>query len=673
MPGLMTTPPSLSAHNHNRLVPGTPTTGKVKKPKTNSSTKARPTKAPSPKGPKLRNTILLFLLKWCVIMGVWAVMGLSAILLYYAHDLPDIGMLKVAKKVRQVTILAADGEVLANYGNIYGDYVRYQDIPTNLVNAVVATEDRRFFDHCGIDIWGLIRAAYVNYHAGYVVQGGSTLTQQLAKIVFLSPDRTLKRKVQEMMLALYLEHNFSKEQILTLYLNRVYMGAGLYGVSAAAKYYLGKPLQQITLPEAAMIAGLLKAPSRYAPTNNSELSGKRAYQILVNMEDAGFISKETLAAARIMPIVLETSAMGSLKNPYFADWVMEQLPDFISNTEDDLVIKTTFHPELQKMAEDAMESVMVENSVKLKASQGAMVVLSPQGEVRAMIGGRGYEKSPFNRAVKARRQPGSAFKLFVYLAAFEQGYRPEQMMTDAPITIRNWQPKNYEGGFSGSMSLRTAFAKSVNTIAVRLSEQVGRANVIRTAHKLGIVSSLPSHPSIALGSAEVNLLELTASYATIANQGRAVWPYGILSVATRKGKLLYKREGSAMTQVASPNAVRYMTDALRGVIDYGTGKAARLDRPAAGKTGTTSDFRDAWFIGFTRELVAGVWIGNDNNSPMKHVTGGLLPARIWKDFMAQATIGKPVESLETAPDMPETHNNDERESFWNKMMKNLGE
>lgn len=611
---------------------------------------------------------------------------LGAILVYYAHDLPDTSVLKDIKKIRRVTILAENGEVLANFGNLYGEYASYQDIPHNLVNAVLATEDRRFFEHFGVDVWGLIRAAYVNYRAGRVVQGGSTITQQLAKIVFLSADRTFKRKIQEMLLALYLERNFSKEQILTIYLNRVYMGSGLYGVSAAAKYYLGKRLQDITLPESAMIAGLLKAPSRYSPTANSELSGKRAYQILVNMEDAGLITKEALATVRKEPIVLETSAMGSLKNLYFADWVMEQLPDFISDANEDLVIKTTFRPELQKLAEDSVEKIMAVNGEKLKASQAAVVVLSPQGKLLAMVGGRGYSKSPFNRAVKAQRQPGSSFKLFVYLTAFEQGFTPNQMMTDAPITLRNWQPKNYEGGFSGSMSMRTAFVKSVNTIAVRLSEQVGRANVINTAHKLGIVSQLPSHPSIALGSAEVNLLELTGSYATVANQGWAVWPYAIMSITSDKGKVLYTRDSSGVTQVASPQSIAYMTDLLAGVVTSGTGKAAKLDRPAAGKTGTTSDFRDAWFIGFTADIVTGVWVGNDDNKPMKHVTGGLLPAQIWKDFMVQANAGLAVRPLgagaieggasevkAAAPIAEPPVEEKDRDSFWSDMMSTLGQ
>lgn len=633
---------------------------------------AAPKKKASPQQKRnLRNKIALFLLKWTIIIGAWSGVVIGCLVLYYAHDLPDIGMLKETKKIRRVTILAEDKEVLANFGNIYGNYVSYNDIPRNLINAVVATEDRRFFNHFGVDIGGLIRAAYMNYQAGHVVQGGSTITQQLAKIVFLSADRTLKRKIQEVLLALYLEHNFSKEQILTLYLNRVYMGAGLYGVSAAAKYYLGKPLKYITLSESAMIAGLLKAPSRYSPTNNSELSGKRAYQILLNMKDAGFISEEALIKAQQDPIILETSAMGSLKNLYFADWIVEQLPDFISNSDDDLTIRTTFNAELQKKAEDAVEKTMAESSEKLNASQVALVALSPQGKVLAMVGGRDYRKSPFNRAVKAQRQPGSAFKLFVYLTAFEHGFTLDQIIKDGPISVRNWQPKNYNGEYAGDISLRTAFSKSINTVAVRLSEQVGRGNVIKTAHKVGIISSLSSHPSIALGSAEVNLLELTGSYATIANQGKVAWPYAILSITADNGNVLYNRVPYAQNQVISPAAASTMTEALYSAVDSGTGKAARIDRPAAGKTGTTSDFRDAWFVGFTTDFVAGVWVGNDDNKPMKHVTGGSLPAKIWKDFMTQASINKPARMFTKGRDEI-TPPQEDRTLFWDSIMNNIG-
>lgn len=629
----------------------------------------------------------MFFIKWGLIAAFWGATALGVLMMYYAHDLPDISALKEMKKERRVTILADNGEVLANFGNLYGDYVSYQDIPKELINAVLATEDRRFFSHMGVDPWGLIRAAYVNYRAKRVVQGGSTITQQLAKIVFLSPDRTYKRKIQEMMLAFTLEKNLTKEQILTIYLNRVYMGSGLYGVSAAAKYYLGKPLQQITLPEAAMIAGLLKAPSRYSPTANSELSGKRAYQIIVNMEDAGLITKEQLAEAQKTPIVLETSAMGSLKDLYFADWVMEQLPDYINDADSDLVVKTTFNPHIQAITEAAVEKIMDANGPKLNASQAAVVVLSPQGKLLAMVGGRDYGKSPFNRAVKARRQPGSAFKLFVYLTAFENGYTPSQSMTDSPITIRNWQPKNYEREFNGTMSLREAFSHSVNTIAVKLSEQVGRANVIHTARKLGIISSLPSHPSIALGSVEVNLLELTGSYATVANQGYAVWPYGIESISIDKGTRLYEHTSSDPNKVASQQSIAYMMEVMSGVISSGTGKAAKLDRPAAGKTGTTSDFRDAWFIGFTADLVTGVWVGNDNNSAMKHVTGGGLPTQIWKEVMMQAHAGLSARALgegngraiaEGAPEQDKPAESvaaetgeKERDSFWEDMTQKL--
>jgi penicillin-binding protein 1A len=588
-----------------------------------------------------RKALLKWLIKWGFIASIWIGSAATIMLIYYATDLPDTSKLEQLKKQRKITILAENNIVLTNFGDLYGEYVPYNKLPKHLINAVLATEDRRFFDHFGIDIVGLVRAAYTNYRAKRVVQGGSTISQQLAKIVFLDSKRTMKRKAQEVILALYLEQKFTKEQILTIYLNRVYLGSGIYGVGAAAKYYFNKSIKDLTLYEAAIIAGLLKAPSKYAPTNNLDLSGRRAYQILLNMQDAGMITAEEVKEAETRPVLLETSAMGELKNLYFANWIKDQVDAVIEDTESDLVVKTTLNINLQKQAEESVETILARDGKKLNISQGAMVVLSPQGKVLAMVGGRSYDKSPFNRAVQAYRQPGSAFKYFVYMAALDRGYKPSTIVNDSPVYMRKWQPKNYTRQHLGDMTLRDAFAKSINTVAVKTSEAIGRDKVVRMAKHLGISSKLESHPSIALGSVEVNLLELTGAYAVTANNGYRVFPYGIKEIRTGDGKVLFAHPNMEQEKIISNETVENMLELLRSTIDYGTGKAARLSVLAYGKTGTTQDFRDAWFIGFAKNLVASVWVGNDNNSHMKRVTGGGVPALIWQDFMSHEVGGAP--------------------------------
>jgi penicillin-binding protein 1A len=588
-----------------------------------------------------RKALLKWLIKWGFIASIWVGSAATIMLIYYATDLPDTSKLEQLKKQRKITILAENNIVLTNFGDLYGEYVPYNKLPKHLINAVLATEDRRFFDHFGIDIVGLVRAAYTNYRAKRVVQGGSTISQQLAKIVFLDSKRTMKRKAQEVILALYLEQKFTKEQILTIYLNRVYLGSGIYGVGAAAKYYFGKNIKDINIYEAAIIAGLLKAPSKYAPTNNLDLSGRRAYQILLNMQDAGMITAEDVKEAETRPVLLETSAMGELKNLYFANWIKDQVDAVIEDTESDLVVRTTLNLNLQKQAEESIETILAREGKKLNIGQGAMVVLSPQGKVLAMVGGRSYDKSPFNRAVQAYRQPGSAFKYFVYMAALDRGYKPSTIVNDSPVYMKKWQPKNYSRQHLGDMTLRDAFAKSINTVAVKTSEAIGRDKVIKMAKQLGISSKLESHPSIALGSVEVNLLELTGAYAVTANNGYRVFPYGIKEIRTSDDKVLFVHPNMEQEKIISNEAVEHMLELLRSTIDYGTGKAAKLAVPTYGKTGTTQDFRDAWFIGFAKNLVAGVWVGNDNNSHMKRVTGGGVPALIWQDFMSHEVGSAP--------------------------------
>ncbi|AIL65117.1 Penicillin-binding protein 4 precursor [Rickettsiales bacterium Ac37b] len=592
--------------------------------------------------------IFKHLCKWTLIIMIWCLTITASILLYYSHDLPDLTKLEQLQKQRSITLLNTNNEILARFGDLYGNYLDFQHIPKVLIQAVLATEDRRFFYHPGIDVIGLIRATYANYKAGYVVQGGSTITQQLAKIIFLTPERTIKRKIQELVLALILERKFTKQQILAIYLNRVYLGSGIYGVDAAAKYYFGKEISQINLYEAAIIAGLLKAPSRYTPIKNIELSGKRAFQILLNMKEAGFITDNDIKATKHTVVLLNTSALGRLKNLYFATWIVDQINNFTNDIESDLIIKTTLDLKLEQYAEEAVQKIIKLHGHKYNTTEASMVVLSKHGEVLAMVGGTNYHSSPFNRAVQAQRQAGSAFKLFVYAAALENGYNTKSIISDSPITINKWQPKNYTRQYLGEITLEESFARSINTASVKLSESIGRTKVISFAHKLGITSYIHSHPSLALGSVEVNLLELTSAFATIPNNGYALWPYGIKSIYTQNGRILYKRQISTPTRIMNTQTVLDLKNLLRSAVSTGTGKSAQLEERAAyGKTGTTQDYRDAWFIGFAGDLTAGVWVGNDNNQPMKKVTGGTLPAYIWKEFMNNALGSNTIIDLQT--------------------------
>ncbi|MGB1539483.1 MAG: transglycosylase domain-containing protein, partial [Rickettsiales bacterium] len=576
----------------------------------------------------------------------FAIIGLLS-LAYFMRDLPDISTLTEVKKTPSIMLESHDGQMIGSSGHIYGEYVRYNDIPRDLIKAVIATEDRSFFRHFGIDPFGLLRATVANIMAGHIVQGGSTITQQLAKNVFLTPERSLKRKVQELILAIGMEQRYSKQQIITVYLNRVYFGAGTYGIDAAARRYFGRPAKELLLPEAAMIAGLLKAPSRYAPTNNPDLAIGRATQVLINMEDAGLINKGQLEAAktayRQMDFAPQTTAGG---RRYFTDWILEQIPDYVGTIEDDLIVTTTYDATLQGIAEKALSEAMDAETVeKYNAGQAALISMTPEGAVRAMIGGRDYGKSQYNRATQARRQPGSAFKLFVYLTALEQGWDPYDTVTDQPIEIDGWSPGNYNGSYDGDMRLREALGRSINTVAVQLSEMVGRENVINMAHRLGMKADMMPVPSLALGVTETSLLEITAAYAHLAADGRIVLPYGIETIRDTKGNLIYQRSKSSLGRVLDTQTVAKMNDLLMYTVESGTGRAAAIGRPAAGKTGTSQDFRDAWFIGYTPDLISGVWVGNDDASPTDHVTGGGLPARIWGKYMHAALAATPVASL----------------------------
>ena len=577
-----------------------------------------------------------------VTAAIWVAVGVGGLVAYYAYDLPDVGDLNAATRRPSVTFLAADGAAFATFGDVYGAAVRLAELPPHLPQAVLATEDRRFFDHPGLDPIGLLRATAANLRAGRIVQGGSTITQQLAKNLFLTPERSLKRKVQEVLMALWLENNFSKEQILTLYLNRVYLGAGTFGVDAAARRYFDRGAGELTLYQSALLAGLLKAPTRYNPLSNPELSQARTRQVLANMVDAGFLEdRHAEAALRAGPGRLRRLPPGGR---YFADWVMEQVGAFGGTDGRDLVVATTLDMAVQRRVEAEMEAALA-NAGKAGVSQGAVVVLSPDGAVRAMIGGRDYNDSQFNRAAQALRQPGSAFKPFIYLAALEAGLSPDDVFDDAPLKIGKWRPGNFTNAYAGPVTLREALAKSINTVAIRVSEQVGRQRVIAAARRLGVTAALPNDASLALGTGEVTLLELTGAYAALANDGAVAWPYGVVEVRDGRGRVLHRRDRAPAGRVLDPVVVGQLNAMLANVITTGTGRAAAIDRPAAGKTGTTQDYRDAWFVGYTADLVAGVWLGNDDGAPMNKVTGSGMPAELWKRIMTAGHAGLPPRPL----------------------------
>ena len=588
-------------------------------------------------------------LRWSFVAAIWGLVALSAVFGYFALTLPETGDLPNAERRPSITLVSSDGALLATYGDLFGETVSVRDMSKYLPDAVIATEDRRFYSHFGVDPLGLIRAVFINLRAGHVVQGGSTITQQLAKNLFLTPERTFGRKIQEMLLSLWLEHKFTKDQLLEIYLNRVYLGAGTYGVDAAAHRYFGKSARQVTLYESAIIAGLLKAPTKFSPARDREKAAARAEQVLANMVDAGFITEEQASAAARQSVQLADVKASRSNSHYFADWIVEQLGDFGGIENQDLTVVTTLDARLQAAAEAAVAETLTRDGPKAAASQAALVAMTPDGAVRAMVGGRDYGGSQFNRATQALRQPGSAFKPFVYLAGLEAGLKPSNHFIDGPISIGKWQPHNYANRYLGDVTVADAFAESINTVAVQIELRAGVSRVVAAAHRVGITADLTNDASLALGTSEVTLLELTGAYAVFANGGMGVWPHGIAEIRDRKGKVLFQRGGSGLGRAIAPDIAAEMTGLMTGVMTHGTGRGAALDRPAAGKTGTTQDSRDALFVGFTADLVAGVWLGNDDNSPMNKVTGGTLPAHTWKAFMLAASKGMPIRPLLSPP------------------------
>ncbi len=597
------------------------------------------------KGQRQSRGLLRRLFVWSATLALWLGIIGAGVILWYAYTLPDTSKIELITRQPNITILANDGAPVASIGGVFGEQVTLAELPPHLPRAVLAVEDRRFYDHFGVDLLGLARAMAKNLAAGRVVQGGSTITQQLAKNLFLSPERTIKRKIQEVILALWLEQRFTKDQILTIYLNRVYLGGGSYGVDAAARHYFGKPASGVSLYEAALLAGLLKAPSRLNPVRDPDRSEARTGLVLNAMVEAGFVAPAQAQAALNAKTTMRIRHAGIA--PYFSDWIMAQLREFLGGIDQDVQVRTTLDPNLQRLAEERMAAMLTQAGLERKVSQGALVSLDSSGAVRAMVGGANYRESEFNRATQALRQPGSAFKPFVFLAGFEQaGFSPDSRAIDEPVEIAGWAPKNYNDKYYGEVTLREAFARSLNSVSVRIAQQVGPKNVVQVARRMGITTPMEANGSIALGASEVTLLDLTSSYAALANAGQGVWPFGIEEIRTAEGEVLYLRDPEAGTaQVVAPQDVDKLTDLMSATIQWGSGKAANPGRPAAGKTGTSQEFRDAWFIGFTAELVTGVWFGNDDNSPMNRVTGGSLPAQLWGEVMTAGLAGQPVRDL----------------------------
>jgi penicillin-binding protein 1A len=612
-------------------------------------------KARKPRGRTSRGRItgaLRSMVYWCCVFGIWGGIAIAGVVAFYGARMPSAATWSIPDRPPNVKIVSVNGETMANRGATGGEALLLGDMSPYIPEAVIAIEDRRFYSHFGVDVIGLARAMVSNVMAGRMVQGGSTLTQQLAKNLFLSPERTIERKVQEVLLSLWLEHRFSKDQILEMYLNRVFFGSGAYGVEAASRRYFRKPARDVSLAEAALLAGLLKAPSRLSPARNPKAAEARGQLVLAAMRDQGVVSESEIATALTSPQVRAKSYWTGSEN-YVADLVMQRLPDLVGKITEDLVVETTIDFQLQREAEKALREALEKNSAKFRVSQGALVSLDGTGAVRALIGGREYATSQFDRATDALRQPGSAFKPIVYAAALEQGRTPLSVRNDAPVKIGKWTPENYDNKYRGEVTLSDALAHSLNTVAAQLVMEVGPKTVVQTARRLGIEAPLKANASIALGTSEVTLLELTGSYAAFMNGGYKATPHVIGRVSTHEGKVLYENTYTNPPRVIDPAVAAMMNQMLVRVVEEGTGRKARLDGwPAAGKTGTTQSYRDALFVGYTANLATGVWFGNDDGKPMKNVTGGGLPAETWKQFMQAAHSGLPPANLPLGGPMP---------------------
>jgi penicillin-binding protein 1A len=603
-------------------------------------TPPRHRRAPARRERSFLSRLIGGLVGWTLVAGLIATLLLLLAVWFTARSLPDFDALMKSPQGQSVVIRAADGTELVTVGPSFGRWLPYSKIPPHMVAAMVAVEDRRYDWHPGVDPVGIARSVVVNARAGRKVQGGSTITQQLARNLFLTNTQTYVRKLREVVLALALERRFSKKAILELYLNRVYFGGGAYGIDAASRKFFGHSAEELTLAESAIIAGLVKAPSRYAPTADPVRARERADVVLATMADSGAITPAEAAAARVGSVrFMVDRDQGDVR--YFTDWVLSQLETLTDEAVQPLEVTTTLVPDHQAAAEAAMGGRLP------PGTQGAIVAMTTDGAVTAMVGGRDYATSTYNRAVIAERQPGSAFKLFVYLAALEDGMTPDDVLVDEPVSFSGWSPRNYDRTFRGAVTLRQAFALSINTVAAQLAARVGTGAVAGMARRLGVTTPIDERMAMSLGASEMRLIELTAAYAAIANNGAEVRPFGIRSVSTGTGELLYRREPPEPRVLVAPHVAAYMNQLMKAAVETGTGRLAQIGRPLAGKTGTTSSNKDGWFVGYTPELVAGVWVGRDDARAVPSLAGGRAPAQLFAAFMGRALAGVPASDLET--------------------------
>jgi len=583
-------------------------------------------------------------LAYAALVGVLALVVAVAVATAY---LPSYGQLTKRSDLGQmVRVRAANGQVLLSLGPSFGRWLPYDQIPHEMRAAIISTEDRRFRSHIGVDPIGIARSIEVRFSSGHWLQGGSTITQQLARNIFLTNNRTFVRKIKEGILALALERKFSKDQILELYLNRVYFGGGAYGIDAASRKFFGHGADHLSLAEAAILAGLVKAPSNYAPTADVEAARDRSGVVLQEMAKNGFITPEVAAEANPAQVrIQQTTNNNSVR--YFTDWALPQLDTLIDQTTDPIDVWTTLDPGMQVAADKAVKTEAPDGA------QGALVAIDRDGAVRAMVGGKDYVTSIYNRATQAERQPGSSFKLFVYLTALESGMKPTDTIVDEPVTIDGWSPRNAERANLGPVTLREAFSRSINTVSAKIGQQVGFSTIADMARRFGLTTPISTYPSMVLGSSDVRLIEMTRAFASVANNGVAVTPYAIRRVVTADGRLLYQHESEEGRVLVAPWVAAEMTDLLQSAVLSGTGAAAQIGRPVAGKTGTTTLNKDGWFIGFSSGLTTGVWMGRDDAKPVPGLQGGTAPARAFHDFMSVAVANRPVEQFQTQVPMPD--------------------
>ena len=618
-----------------------------------------PPTSPAPRRP------LMTALKVLLYTGLVGLLALIVAVAVAVASLPAYSELSTRSDLGQmIRVRSSNGTVLVSLGPSFGKWLRYEDIPPQMRAAMIAVEDKRFRGHIGVDPLGVARSFKVRFESGQWKQGGSTITQQLARNIFLTNSRTFGRKVKEGVLALALERKFTKDQILELYLNRVYFGGGAYGIDAASRRFFGHSAENLSLGEAAIIAGLVKAPSNYSPTADAEAARQRSGIVLKSMVDNGFVSASAAASVDPAQIRLQpTTKQNSVR--YFTDWALPQLDTLIDETGEPIDVWTTLDTNMQRAADRAIAA----NTPR--TAQGALVALDRDGAVRAMIGGRDYVDSLYNRATQAERQPGSAFKLFVYLAVLESGMKPTDTIVDEPITIDGWSPRNSTRTNLGPVTLREAFARSINTISARIGADLGFGTIADMARRFGISGKISAFPSMVLGTSDVRLIDMTRAFASVANRGVSVTPYAIRRVVTADGRQLYQHEADEERVLVAPWVAAEMTDLLQSAVLTGTGRAAQIGRPVAGKTGTSSSNKDGWFIGFSSGITAGVWMGRDNARPIAGLQGGTAPARAFHDFMVVAVARRPVEQFETDVPMPDWQLEPEEE-MWGLPADELG-